>query len=227
VYEIMLWVTGGATAATNKAHLLDIGVDEAGGTSYTAIVSNIVCGGSAAPSSAGYAMRLPLFISAGASLAVRVQGAAGTAGTVYVMCRLLGGPTRPDMVRSGKYAETIGTITGSLGVTVAASNGAKGSWVSMGTATKELWWVQPFFHCTSTGYGDEWLLVDVAIGDGSNKHIIVENCCFGAASISENFVRLLHPAGNWRIPAGSTLYMRAAAVFASTTNHGVLVGIGG
>jgi hypothetical protein len=44
IYWIAIWVTGGGTSAQQKDHLLDIGVDPAGGSSYTAVISDIVCG---------------------------------------------------------------------------------------------------------------------------------------------------------------------------------------
>lgn len=230
VYEVLLWITNGFTASTGKAHLLDLGVDDTGGTSYNALVSNIVCGGSSQNYGGGFWVRLPVFIKAGSAVAVRVQGASGTAGTVYVMGRFFGRPTRPDLIRAGQYSETIGTITSTLGVTVAAgTTGSEGSWVSIGTTSKPLWWLMPFWHSTSTGYGTNLVLLDVAFGDGSNKHILIEHAVAGCSSVSETFRTLLHPcyAVN-QIPGGSTLYMRASSDSGSNaTNHGVIVGIGG
>ncbi len=66
IYAFYLRISDGATAATIKDHLLDVGVDPAGGTSYTAVISNIVCGSSGPITAAGgFEFIFPLFIKSG------------------------------------------------------------------------------------------------------------------------------------------------------------------
>ena len=108
---IYIAIGGGNTSTGQKDHLLDIGVDPAGGTSYTAVISNIVCGQTQAVTTGWDEFVFPLRIKAGSSVAVRVQGNNATAGTVRVVADFYGRPTEPSVVPVGQWSETIGTIT--------------------------------------------------------------------------------------------------------------------
>lgn len=125
VWTILLWISGGTTSTASKCHLLDIGVDPAGGSSYVAKISNIVCGGSNAGGTGGRFFLFPFRIKAGSSVAVRIQGNASTAGTVYVAIKFLGAPSTPEMTMAGPYSETIGAITGSNGVSFTPGNSGR------------------------------------------------------------------------------------------------------
>src|SRR5262245_10261809 len=74
VYALALMVGNGATSGQSKPHLLDIGEDPAGGTSYTALLSNLACGGTELTSVLGGGIQFyfPLFIKAGSSVAARI-----------------------------------------------------------------------------------------------------------------------------------------------------------
>jgi hypothetical protein len=229
VYGILLWVCGGATTANAKNHLLDIGVDPAGGTSYTERIANIVCGQSAAAVAGGRYFYFPLAIKAGSSVAARIQGSNGTAGTVRVVATFFGKPSKPELVRSGQYAETVGSITNSNGVSFTPGNSnAEGTWVSLGTTAKDLWWWQLCVQIdngttTSLGYH-----IDLAYGDGSNKHMIIENLWLGLAGTAEATASPLPFEGACFVPAGSTIYVRGTCSGTAATGfNAVAVGIGG
>lgn len=226
VYWMRLWLTGGATAASAKEHLLDIGYDPAGGTSYSAVISNLVCGAAAATAAGGRWWEFPLFIPAGSQVAVRIQGSAATAGTVRVAAWFYGRPTHPEMERAGVYSETIGTITNSSGVTFTPGNAADGSWASLGTTTKELWYWQLGASVNNGTMSAHGTNVDLAFGDGTNQEMIIEDYNMQMTTgeaITSNLIR-----GEKVVPAGSTIYVRGNNSAAPVSGYNaVAVGIGG
>jgi len=227
-------IGGGNTSGAAKNHLLDIGVDPAGGTSYTAIISNIVCGQTQAVTTGFDEFIFPIFIKAGSSVAVRVQGNNATAGTVRVVADFYGRPTNPEMVPCGSYSETIGTITSSNGTSITPGNAAEGSWTSLGTTAKDLWAWQIGVQVDNATITAQYTSVDLAYGDASNKEIILEDVpifFYGTAEIKASILRGRNIASGNHIryvPAGSTIYARARCSTAPATGYNVTaIGIGG
>lgn len=231
---IVLRVFFGGTSGAAKNHLLDIGVDNAGGSSYTAIISNIVCGASGAVNSTAngpHVFVFPMFIKAGSTVAVRIQGSSGTAGTVNVLVKFYGQPSSPESVPVGTFSETIGTITNSLGVSFTPGNASDGTWVSLGTTTQDMWWFQLAVQINNTAILAQYCYVDLAYGDASNKILIQRQMTFGGTA--EIFGDALSSNLLWldayrHIPAGATLYVRGRNSGAPETGwNAVAIGIGG
>lgn len=231
VAAFSLRVHSGATATAQKDHLLDIGVDPAGGTSYTAAISNIVCGssgtGGAMPA---HAFLFPLRIPSGASVAARIQGNNGTAGTVRVAAKFFGQGRYPLAWRQGAFSETIGTITNSQGVSFTPGNAADGTWASLGTTTNPMWWWQLAYQLSNATITAEYTYIDLAYGDATNKHIIQRRMHCGDTSerIGDFFSAGLNMQASFcAVPAGSTLYVRGRCSDAPDTGYNaVAIGIG-
>jgi hypothetical protein len=232
VYWLRLSLVGGTTTNQDKSQLMDIGVDPAGGTSYTAVISNIVMGFS----SATYATPAPSFIfpilvRAGSSIAVRVQGSNATAGTVIVTMTAWGDPSHPELVPVGQFSETIGTITNSSGGSFTPGNGVFGSWASLGTTTRDLWWWQMGTQASNAAYASTQTVVELAYGDGSNKHLITKQANIQSGSeimLAGPDLSLFMPSAYRPVPAGSTIYVRAICSGAPSANwNATAIGIGG
>lgn len=230
-YWLQLIVSGGFTSANQKDHLLDIGVDPAGGTAYTAVISNIVCGQSGDIAGVPTPFVFPLFIKAGSQVAVRIQGSNATAGTVRVSAKFLGQPSRPEAVPIGMFSETIGTITNSTGVAFTPGNAADGTWVSLGTTVKPMWWWQLCYQSSSATVTAERCYIDLGWGDVTNKKIIIRSMRAGQANESshpflngnEFFASCYQP-----VPAGGELWVRGRCENAPDAGYSaVAVGIGG
>lgn len=228
-YFISLSVIGGATSATSKLHLLDIGVDNAGGSSYTAVISNIACGGSGPGATSQRTFSLPFFIKAGSSVAVRIQGNAATAGTVRVMIKFFGRPSNPLMVPVGRFSETIGTVTGSSGPVFTPGNAADGAWLSLGTTTNAMWFWQLGIQIDdATMTANAATYVELAFGDATNKLTILRRmiCSTSGEEIAD--VLGIGDYAYCPVPAGSTLYVRGRCNATPDSNYNALaVGIGG
>lgn len=226
-------VHSGATATAIKGHLLDIGIDPAGGTSYTPIISNLSVGN--APSLAQAGAReffFPLRIPAGASVAARIRGSAATAGTVRVAVRFYGRPMAPEVLPVGLFTETFGADTAnSRGTAITPGNAADGSWVSLGTTTNRLWWWQLGYSISNTVITAEYTYLELAWGDGTNYHTIfrvmhggtTSETCGLAAQTSLTWHAAYNP-----VPAGAGIYVRARCNNAPDTGYYVnAVGVGG
>jgi len=233
VGAIYLRVANGATSTVQKDHLLDLGMDETGGTSYTAIISDIVCGSSAditAPGS-GYHFLFPIRIPAGASVAVRIQGLAGTAGTVFVSAKFYGKASSPEIIRAGAYSETVGAITNSQGVSFTPGNAADGTWTLLAATVKDLWWWNIAYQVSNTVITAERTFIDIAHGDGTNKHQIMRIMHSGgtAETCGNSIPGNINPfAAYCPVLAGTNIYIRGRCENAPDTGYnGVAVGIGG
>lgn len=228
-FYLLLWISGANVSANNKNMLLDVGVDSAGGTNYQALLSNIVCGCSGFSLDGGYYFAFPLFIKAGSQVAVRAQTSNATAGTVRVAAQFWGRPSNVEEVKYGRYSETIGTITGSDGVSFTpGTSGAEGTWTSLGTTVRSLWWWQ---LCPQISNGTITALqyaIDLAYGDASNKHFIVRRAQLFVTGTVEK-VNFMHPPFCYcDVPAGATIYVRGSCSGTPVTGvNAVAVGIGG
>lgn len=231
VVGFSLQVTNGATSGQQKSHLLDVGIDPAGGTSYTAAISNIVCGQSGSVIAlSGHNFYFPLSIKSGSSVAVRVQGNNGTAGTVRVAVRFHGQVSGALALPCGWFSETIGTITNSSGNSFTPGNAADGSWASLGTTTNPMWWWQLGYQISNSSTSLHATYIDLAWGDGSNKHLIKRLLHGGNTTeqIGDFLGANLNPFESYcPTPAGATLYVRGRCSAAPDTGYdAVAIGIG-
>lgn len=231
-YWLYVQVHSGATSAAAKNHLLDIGIDPAGGTSYTAFLSNLQVGASPALTAAGAREFIfPIFIKAGSSVAVRIQGSNGTAGTVRVMARFYGQPSRPENVPVGTIAQTFGTITNSNGQSFTPGNAADGSWVDLGATSTPLWWFQVGYGIDNATITAEYTYIEVAWGDGTNKHSMFRVMHGGTTGETAGLAaqtQMLACAAYNPVPAGVNIYIRGRCNNAPDTGyHATVIGIGG
>lgn len=231
-YWLYVQVHSGATSAAIKSQLLDIGVDPAGGTSYSAVISNLVIGSSPALTAAGAREYVfPLFVKAGSAVAVRIQGSNATAGTVRVAARFYGRPSRPEAVPVGMYSETLGTITNSSGPTLTPGNAADGSWVDLGATSLAMWWWQLGYQIDNATITAEYTYLEVAFGDASNKHTIFKDMHVGTTGETCGLAgqtQMLACAAYQPVPAGAHIYVRGRCNNAPDSGYNVnVVGIGG
>ena len=228
-YFLLLWISGGNTTANDKSQILDIGVDSAGGTAYQALLSNICCGSSGFSQDGGYFYCFPLFIKGGSQVAARIQGSNGTAGTVRVAPQFWGRPSNVEETKTGRYSETIGTITNSGGQSFTpGTSAAEGAWQSLGTTTRSLWWWQLTVQCSNGTITALQYAFDLAYGDASNKHFIVRRAQMAIAGTAEKLNYVHPPFCYCDVPAGATLYVRGSCSGTPVTGfNATAVGIGG
>jgi hypothetical protein len=233
VYGIGLWLTA-LSGTGDRQLLLDIGVDPAGGTSYTAVVSNMVVGNfptAVTAINSGTRFLFPLFIKAGSSVAVRAQGNNVTGPTFRVVANFFGHPTRPESALVGTFAETIGTITNSQGVGFTPGNNAWGSYQLLGATVAPLWWWQGCYSINNGTITAEYTYIEFSYGDASNKIPIMTLLHAGTTAevvcdminANQNIFNCYEP-----VPAGTNIYVRGFCQNAPDTGYNaVMIGIGG
>jgi hypothetical protein len=230
-YWLYFVVHTGATATAIKSHLLDIGVDPAGGTSYVAVVSNFVVGASPAIAAGNREYLIPFFVKSGSSVAVRIQGSNATAGTVRVAVKFYGKPSRPEAVPVGRYSETIGTITNSEGQSITPGNGVYSAYATLGTTVKPLWWWQIGYQVSNATITAERAYIELSWGDVTNKRVITR--IMHAGTTNETCGVVVNPSmgvceAYCPVPAGSTIYARMLCENLPDTGYNmVALGIGG
>lgn len=140
VHRLVIHVSNFNTSAVAQYGLMDIMTDPAGGTSWSAFISDLVIGFMANNSAAvnsGFWYDIPIFIRAGTSIGARAQTAHTVAPTgTRVSVWAYGEPSRPEMWWCGQGVETLGVTPGtSRGTSVPTANAAYGAWTNVGSAT--------------------------------------------------------------------------------------------
>lgn len=190
VYGVAICINNGATSAAVRNTLVDLGVDNAGGTSYLTKIPYLQ-GGSASPyglGSSGIWYYFPLYINRGSTVAVRAMSTLTTAFSCLVY--FYGQPRRIDAVRAGSYVDAYGfNTTGAVGTLVTPGTAAEGTWTQLGTTTNNYWWWQCGFNNADSTMTAAILHADLAAGTATNKKILFENQIWqttGAEQISCN-----------------------------------------
>lgn len=213
IYALRIQVNGAvATNGTSPAMLLDIGFDPNGGTSYATHLSNLVIGNtfSLTANGSGSWIYMPCRIPAGSAIAARLQAAVGSR-VVYVSAVAFGGFSHDEALPKANYFENINvdatTSSGTTSLTPGAAS--EGSWVEIGTASQNLWYVWPSLTTTDTAFGSGIINVDIAIGDATNKKVIITDQMFQTTN-TELIATTAASAGHFSfIPANTKIYARA------------------
>jgi hypothetical protein len=176
VYGVAICINNGATSATIRNILMDVGVDNGGGTTYLTKIPYLQ-GGNSSPyglGSSGIWYYFPLYINRGSSIAVRAMGS--TTAAFSCLMYLYGQPRRLDAVRAGSYVDAYGfNTTGAVGTAVTPGTTAEGAWTALGTTNANYWWWQCGFNAADTTMAANILHADLAAGTATAKKILFEN----------------------------------------------------
>lgn len=227
-YALQLFICNAATSGANRNLVIEIGIDPAGGTTYTAVVTDLMVSKAGTGSANGTLnFILPIFIPAGSSVAIRGYSTAATA--FAVVGSFFGRPSRPEMAPKGMRSETLGIST-TNGTTFTPGIQVMGSWTSLGTTSFDMWWWQPCVNLSSSGFAAEYCYCEFAWGDSSNKHPLGYAVLIGSTAEEQNRAALpsmVREAAQRFVPSGSTIYVRGMADSAPlTTYQASITGIG-
>jgi hypothetical protein len=217
VWAVWINIHAAQVSAQARDIIVDIGIDPAGGTSYTVHIPDLIGSCAAFHSSGvnaaggGHSYYFPLMIPAGSSIAARASVNNATVGTVRVWMKVYGKPTYPELTKRGSVCASFGIVAASSrGTVVTPGTTAEGAWVSLGTAAREYWWWQ-----LGMGVNDSTMSVlhyfgDLAYGDASNKIMIIEDELYITDSV-EGMSKIPLPLfeGARQVPDGAELFVRA------------------
>lgn len=206
-YGILININSNAGSAASRNTVTKIGVDYAGGTAYTDLITGLLSGGAGAYNIIGQWYFFPVFIPAGSTLAAAGRGSVTTAYRVGSIVSQR--PSNPSAIRKGSFVETIGIGT-TAGVTITPGTTADGAWTTIGTTTKRCWWWQLGLQITTgdTAWGANALHIDIAVGDATTKDIIITDYLIGTDTTENMYNPPLTFGVEWDVPAGSTIYAR-------------------
>jgi hypothetical protein len=135
------------------------------------------------------------------------------------------------MVSAGTYVETLGYVGSGLGTAFTPGiNSTWGSYVSLGTTTKDLWNWQIAYYVDNATRNVRWVAYELSYG--ADKIPITERYSLGATSEGDG--GMIWP-GTWGqemayfIPAGTEIFIRgwSDATGLDTGNTAMVVAIGG
>ena len=232
-YGILLNINSNSGAASSRNTVIQLMVDPAGGTAYSAVLTGLLCG-SAAPYTLGGGMYFffPYYINSGATIAVAARGSVATALSVgYVIFQ---NPVDTVGILRGSFFETLGITTGAgtaVGVTVVPGTTGEGAWTAIGTTTKDLWWWQVGFQMPvgDTNWAAATFHIDIGVGSPTTPDIIISDLVVTIDG-SEQVIQPPRILGcTWHVPSGTTLYARIQSSTAlETGNYTIaLYGMGG
>lgn len=205
------------TIAQGVAHLVDIGIDPAGGTTFSPIAQQIAV--ACANQTTAPALNQPfvplggLFIPAGSAVAARTRASTGGS-ALDVRALLMSGA--PDCGYT--WVESLGVDTSDSGGTSldpGATANTKGAWTTLSAATAyDIDAIVPMVNADQTiaTQNDAEGYIDVAIEVSAAQHVIVANWPYMQSAGELSYApRILIPV---QIPVGSKVVARAQ----STTN---------
>lgn len=208
--------------------LATIGIDLAGGTTYTDWIQYLLVGGAPTKSLGRYAFYFPIRVPNGASLAVKGQSADATpVATSYLITKIYGKPTHPELVRVGTFVQTFGVDTANSKGTAftIATGGTDGTYAQVGSALDKPIWAWEFgIGSSSTSWGAGIRLIDVAIGDATNKQRII--CNAEVHGVTTEMLGKDPELAHWEGAVGDLLYVRGQGA-TLTSGNAAIYGIGG
>jgi hypothetical protein len=229
VYGIYININSNNASSASRNTVLNIGIDESGGTSYTVRISQLIAGGASSYTiGGGLWYYFPLYIPKGASVAAQARGTVTTAFRVGIL--FFQKPSNPSMIRKGSFVETIGIASNqNTGTSVTAGTTNEGDWVQIGTTSRRCWWWQYGLQVSSadTSWNTVGLHMDIAIGTSTDKSIIIQDALIStnASEYTNNYP--ISSGVEYDVPAGTNVYVRIQNSGTNDPYFVVIYGLGG
>lgn len=224
-YGLIIQIHNTVTSAANRSYAVDIAIGAAG--SEIVIIPDLIGSNAATYTSPGGGIfyYFPIFIPAGTRVSARAQGSVVT--SCRVVARAYQNPVNPSMIRTCGYVEELG-LTGIVGTSVTAGTTSEGSWVSVGTTTRDLWWWQlgAQIAVADVAFIGNCVHFDIAHGDGTNFRIISQNITFSTNTSESCSIQPQFIGCEAFVPSGSTIYVRAQADAATDALEVAVYGAG-
>lgn len=232
VHEIWINFNANVVVGSARDSLATIGVDPAGGSSFTPLIEHLSCACAAGFHGSGAVgggiwYRFPVFIKAGSSIGCAASVNNATVGTLSAHVVLFGAPSRPDAIWAGSFVQTFGAdpAASSGSVAIVAGGASEGAWVEIGTLDKPIRFIDFGLGVNASVMQSASMVVDLALGDATNKKIIIPGALVFTTT---NEVLARDAAGRYCSGApGDKIYGRAQAGGSGNTGVSILAyGVG-
>lgn len=183
VYGVFICINSVGANGLATDSIATIGLDPAGGTSYTDFISNLLCGSASpylgAAGGPGATYYFPIFIKAGTSIAIKISQNNAAPAACRAFVRLYCRPSRPEMIRWGQRVVTYGaTPASSSGTSFTTGTTSDGTYAALGTiaAGDHPWFWQLGIGLNNTTIVTSAVLhMDLAVGDGTTFNQAIQN----------------------------------------------------
>lgn len=215
-YGIAINFNSNNTSAQARDTIATIGLDPAGGSSFTDFILDLLCssagsftGGNNA-GTGGVWYWFPIFIKAGTSIGCKASINNGTVGTLranlWCCCR----PKRPELVRVGTFVDTLGsTPASSSGTAITPGTTSDGAWTQAGSnVSKGYFYLEWGWGDNTSTMTNNTNYVDIGVGDGTNNRVVAAGCRAHTDS-AEAIGKPLMQGAFADIAPGDGLYLRA------------------
>lgn len=215
-YGVLLNFNNNFANTESRNTLVTIGVDPAGGTSYTDTISNLLasCAAGLNDACGGHWYYFPIFIKSGSSIAAKASVNHATARTVSCAAWLYGAPKNISGLIYGHGVEPIGALTASSsGTAVTPGTTSEGAWTDLGTTTRAWKFVQYGMGCDDSTMGSAaFYTADLSYGTGvpTPKVILDEDKLYMSAA-NEQLGGNLRSHTYCDVPSGMNIYGRIQA----------------
>lgn len=213
-FGIEISLNSGLYSGEARDILVTIGIDHAGGTTYTDCeISHLIATNCGNIHFGGVRYFFPLYIPAGSAIAAKASTANATVRTLYCGVTLFGRPTHPELVRAGSYVDTFGAVTAaSDGTTITSGTTNEGNWteVTAGDTTKPYWFWQVGWGSADSSLTAVIYSMDVAFGTAGAEEIVLTDILHTSSGTAEQMAQalanILQCVGE--VPAGKRIYVR-------------------
>lgn len=225
VHYLVFGISGGSQAAVDTHVLADFLIDRAGGTDWSELISDVVCGYHSA-SYGSQAFHLPLWIPAGASIGCRSRLSSSPSEVSRLVLAAFGEPNDPSAWWCGQKVESLGiNPAASKGTNITpGDSGAFGSWTNIGSVTSARYGAVAFgingTDAIMNAIGYYW-----QIGHSSLK-LVGSPTFYSSNNTSEVAAR-----HGWNqplfcdIPVGTQMQMRATASGSAEVHDAAIYGV--
>lgn len=228
IYWVELIFSNAFNAATTRNLLVNIGIDTAGGTTFTTRIPALMAGHAGSMIiGGGIVYNFPLYIPSGSSIGIQATGT--TAFAFNTAIKLYGRPSVPDSINAGSYVINYGT-TAATATGTAITNGttAEGTYTPVGTTTRSHWWWQMGHTFVDTNVGAAGVSFDLAAGSSPtlNEQILQDQLFWYDGTERIWNTPQLNCYGNTN--TGDIVYIRGQGSAAAETSLSVAAyGLGG
>jgi len=190
-YLLQVNFNNSATSAAARDILADIGVDPAGGSSFTVLIPDLLAS-CAAPAvgafGSGISYLFPIFVRKGSSLACRAAVNNVTGSVLSCRIQLWGAPRDSRAMRVGSKVIAYGiTAASSSGTAVTSGTTSEGAWTQIGTIASgdRPWYWQLGMGCNDATMSAVAYTCDLSVGNASSKEIVLEERVYQATAAEQ------------------------------------------
>lgn len=214
VYGIWINFNSNFLATATRSTICDIGIDPAGGTTYTILIADLLasCASSFCADREGHGginYYFPLFIKSGSSIGCAASVNNATVGTLRCQARFYCKPKHPESIKVGSFVQSLGVTTNSKGTVVTSGTTAEGAWTSLGSTTKPTWYAQAGFSIDVLIASNLGYYIDLSAGVAGGEKLLEDDTVVTTNNTDDSMGKYLAIPLGGEVPSSTTIWGRS------------------